>query len=530
MDDRTPNNLLTILRGAAIVLIFPLMPFALSESSIPLAAIALLSMLAGVGLVEWFARRQGWTEKGDAYIFVVLQVCVFAVGGVVAAWGLSDEVPWAVAVGVVLALAGDGVLARMAGLRGRDLAVDVAQAAGVAAFLIALYGVGAAMNDYGLSSASPYILSHTVIIEMVIIVLALTGIALVRPWQATVLWLVAGSALLSSMTAQGSVLTSALGIDVLVTPFLLTLTFTVFAFGSTGLLALYLRRVTDRRYRTSRALVRLALAAAVVLGALVLAAGVVSYFVSLYNESTFSEEFRVANIVAAELGSDFGTRTVDYRVPVAGASRVTTLAPGLERKLVTLAASAWAGVSIVDRRDGTVLAAVRSVETTTNGPSERRVIRLSATEAAAIVAGIKSYDPSKPSTWPFVAFAPIGEAGGPLVAVVTSQMPDWQNEPVSSTLDSSMGFFEEFFPWLFTLLLIPSSLALLLLERRDRAMAKLLFAQERARLSRDAHDRVYNRMTSLANRLESGVPLGGGGRGAGRRGARGAQRPAADPR
>jgi len=511
MEIRSPNDRLTLLRGAAWLILLPLMPYSLSQNDVGLAGVALLSMIAGVGLVEWYVRRRGWVPRGDRYILVVLQVCVFLLGGVIATWGLGEDVPWAVAAGVLLALVGDAALARVGGARGKELAVDVAQAVGLAAFLLGSSAVTTMLDSYSISLGSPYILSHTVIIQMAVIVLALAGTAVLRPWQAAILWLVAGGSLLSGLTAQGSAVTSMFGVDALVTPLPFTVLYSVMAFGSTGLLALYLRRVTDRRSRTPRALLRLALAGAVVIGALALAAGICVYFVSLYNESSYSEEARVASIVAGELGSDFGTRTVDYRVPVAGASGVTTLAPGLAPKLIRLARSAYAGVSVVDRRTGAVLAAVRSVETTTNGPSELRVITLSGAEAAAIVAGIAHYDAaSAPPTWPFVAFTPIGDVDGPLVAVATSQQPDWQNEPASSTLDSSMSFFEQFFPWIFTVLLIPSALALLLLERRDRAMAKLLFAQERARLSRDAHDRVYNRMTALANRLESGAAPEGG--------------------
>jgi signal transduction histidine kinase len=68
---------------------------------------------------------------------------------------------------------------------------------------------------------------------------------------------------------------------------------------------------------------------------------------------------------------------------------------------------------------------------------------------------------------------------------------------------------EGLFPWLLGALLLPVSVALLALERRDAVRAELLFAQERARLSRDAHDRVYNRLTALAGTLEGAAAVEG---------------------
>lgn len=57
------------------------------------------------------------------------------------------------------------------------------------------------------------------------------------------------------------------------------------------------------------------------------------------------------------------------------------------------------------------------------------------------------------------------------------------------------------FPWIYLGVLLPLSAALLAFERRDAVLARAAAGNERARLNRDAHDRVYNRLTALANRM-----------------------------
>ena len=54
--------------------------------------------------------------------------------------------------------------------------------------------------------------------------------------------------------------------------------------------------------------------------------------------------------------------------------------------------------------------------------------------------------------------------------------------------------------------MLPCVLGLLALDRRDEARGKLVASEERARLNRDAHDRVYNRLTALANQLAAAQP------------------------
>jgi len=61
-------------------------------------------------------------------------------------------------------------------------------------------------------------------------------------------------------------------------------------------------------------------------------------------------------------------------------------------------------------------------------------------------------------------------------------------------------------PWLFLAFMLPCTLSLLALDRRDAEREKLVAAEERARLNRDAHDHVYNRLTALANRLAASEP------------------------
>jgi signal transduction histidine kinase len=91
-----------------------------------------------------------------------------------------------------------------------------------------------------------------------------------------------------------------------------------------------------------------------------------------------------------------------------------------------------------------------------------------------------------------------------LVASEAPAEPDQRNsagaDEVSWQRSTSLA------PWLFFAFALPCALGLIALDRRDLTRAKLIAAEERARLNRDAHDRVYNRLTALANQLAASQP------------------------
>jgi signal transduction histidine kinase len=90
-----------------------------------------------------------------------------------------------------------------------------------------------------------------------------------------------------------------------------------------------------------------------------------------------------------------------------------------------------------------------------------------------------------------------------VVSESTPDWPEWDNRSAEE-IGAEMGAMLA--PWLFLAFLLPCSLGLLALDRRDAARTKLAAAEERTRLNRDAHDRVYNRLTALANRLAASQP------------------------
>lgn len=90
--------------------------------------------------------------------------------------------------------------------------------------------------------------------------------------------------------------------------------------------------------------------------------------------------------------------------------------------------------------------------------------------------------------------------------VVSERTGDWADWDIETAEDIGRGLGRGLAPWLFLAFLLPCTLTLFALERRDATRAKLVAAEERSRLNRDAHDRVYNRLTALANRLAAAEP------------------------
>jgi hypothetical protein len=187
------------------------------------------------------------------------------------------------------------------------------------------------------------------------------------------------------------------------------------------------------------------------------------------------------------------------------------------------------GLTIYDLEKNKVIVAVRFVRAGAAGRTPQswmRPVTLSTTETALIEKALPSAEMSYTYSgvaatrmiWPEQWERSGGfEPESRFILVATPGIPGWADAPVG-TGDSwypddpigphVLGFLDELiwqqFPVLFVTMLLLVSLSLLILERRDRAVATLLVAQERARMSRDAHDRVYNRMTALAGHIESG--------------------------
>ncbi|KAF0209407.1 MAG: hypothetical protein Q8S43_01045 [Actinomycetota bacterium] len=84
------------------------------------------------------------------------------------------------------------------------------------------------------------------------------------------------------------------------------------------------------------------------------------------------------------------------------------------------------------------------------------------------------------------------------LAITTAIAGGLQGEGIAQSVAESVSMV---FPWIYLGVLLPLSAALLAFERRDAVLARAAAGSERARLNRDAHDRVYNRLTALANRM-----------------------------
>ena len=282
----------------------------------------------------------------------------------------------------------------------------------------------------------------------------------------------------------------------------------VLAWGAVGTLALYVRRVIRSRREGTAAARRLVPAAGALAYVLVLA-GVVLWIMAVNLESTISTTKLLDNTFAARLVASELQRSFDT-------TQLVEAGPAVQKRLLELSlpTSLWA-FTLVDRKTGAIVLAERIAPAPGGGwLSSRapRIVTLSAKRAADIGDEIRSgraglYVGGPGVMWTdwHYASAPIGDwTTATLDVVVSDPMIDLPEYRPAVAGDDFRQLVDAHLPWLFAALLLPVSLALLVLEKREAARTELLFAQERARIGRDAHDRVYNRLAALAGHIESG--------------------------
>jgi signal transduction histidine kinase len=404
----------------------------------------------------------------------------------------------AVVSGLVVGLALDAALAAASRVRGRELAATVGQSAIV--WVFALGGVATAVflwtDPEGLIRVAP----SAALIPFAVVALCCAGF--LGRVQAAVSWLLAGTVMaaamywgvfvyLFSMHDQASV--SAWAVPVLIVVALLL------AYGSTGALALYVRRVGAGRAAGSPSWSRLGLAAGAVGVAVLLAIGASSLTVVFTTPASGSETSSGA--LASYLARDLATSFDPTELEAAG--------PAVVEKVVALAQAGSIDLTLVDTRDGSIPLAVRGTDPGSTGTLRFAPATLPADESAFL--SRRAMQDFGGDTSPRVDVAgPVEMAlvdgrttNGTVVVAVTDPAPGWMTPSPPQTGATILQLTDMLVPWLLALVLLPVALALLALERGDRSRAELLLARERARLSRDAHDRVYNRLTALASRLET---------------------------
>ena len=351
-------------------------------------------------------------------------------------------------------------------------------------------------------------------------IIAVAATCLFGPVQAFIFWIWSGTRILAGLYS-GSVYGGFPSEYLLYgpEPYILAASYPL-ALAATGMFALFVRRVLEARRGARHVLGRLALAASAILAAMALA-GLMLWGIA-FNQAV-SEDFgsymqarEWAENAASNLVSDFTPSEIE-----AGGSTVAS---------EVVRYSMWHhGLTIYDLEKRKVIVAVRFVRAGAAGRTPQswmRPVTLSATETALIEKALPSAEMSytyfgvaaKKMIWP-EQWEHSGdfEPESRFILVATPGIPGWADAPVG-TGDSwypddpigphVLGFLDELigqqFPVVFVTMLLLVCVSLLILERRDRATAKLLLAQERARMSRDAHDRVYNRMTALASQIEGG--------------------------
>jgi len=308
----------------------------------------------------------------------------------------------------------------------------------------------------------------------------------------------------------------------------------VLCLGASGAFVLYLRRVLHARLGWRALLARLAWAAAAMVFSITIAIVSLNTATTTLMDSQIQQASFARLIYARGVAHDLGTR-----FPRSAFASATV---ELTAEITRAAAVNDVGLTLWDLQTGRALVAVRSAPMpigSAQGLLDARGFRpveLSAAEKDVVAAAAetaksggtdvvaRAEDPlgvlietgvAATSTAPITSdpateadsrasyttgiARPSGAARYALVS--TPSNVDWQEYPGFTVNDVQRAVSAAMFPWLFLAFLLPSSLALLALDRRDTARATLIATEERARLNRDAHDRVYNRLTALANQL-----------------------------
>jgi signal transduction histidine kinase len=410
--------------------------------------------------------------------------------------------------GLAIGYAAEVVFARIGGLRGRKLAVSsaITLALCVIAPVWMQYGSSIVM-DSGMSATSAWAGAHWYVVMVLaaavisaylepahaLMLVALTGTALAAPIIEVVATYTYDPLEISSYRGGGLFVAFAIPAAAL-------------AWAAVGVFSLYVRRVVRSRQSGAAARGRLVPAAGAVAYALAVA-GVVLWFMSVNLSSSVEMWKLLGNVPAARLVASELERSFDT-------TQLVEAGPAVQKRLLELSlpASLWA-FTIVDRKTGEIVLAER-IARAPDGGSETlapRIVTLDPKSAAAIGAEVKAGKGGGFMAGPGIlwadwryAKASIGQwTTATLDVVVTDPMMDQPDYRPAWAGDYFKQLVDTHLPWLFAALLLPVGIALLVLEKREAARAELLFAQERSRLARDAHDRVYNRMTALASKIES---------------------------
>lgn len=405
-------------------------------------------------------------------------------------------------VAVALSLVADRLLAKKSGLRGRPLAVTVAQTAAVWAVPV---GIAVFISNPQLA-ALVITTSYTPAAALALVVI-FAGVLLFGPAQALELWALAATMLVLWMfPSLYGMADSAGSAEPSVAVNIMTVLYLPLALGSTAGLAVYLRRIAAAR-SVRGTLSRAVFAAGVVVLAIMVSAFSIWWIntslVPLVNAKPSPSP--VASVVASDLMSKFSV------------GELTTQTPAVTQQLTGYLESAGVGFTIVDWRARKVIVAVRRSQKpdSPSGFSYGPAV-LTDQEANKIVSwAAATDDPSAPgfgsAGQEFESAQFLPQTDFPLALVVTQADENWMLYGSPTSVGGwTWQAVDSILPWLLSFLLIPISYTLIVLDRADRSRAELLFAQERARLSRDAHDRVYNRLTALAGKLETSTSTGDG--------------------
>jgi len=425
---------------------------------------------------------------------------------------------WAPLMLWLLGLVADGAIARLTGMRGMRLARSVGATVLVWILLGMTFGVVTILGNVITPVAYSF---ASIAIPLTMILISFLASSLLPPVQATMTWAIVGIG--SAMALNSTVVMSN---D---SGFLQVALAYVLCLGSSGAFILYLRRALAARLGWRALVTRLAWAAAAMAFSITIALISLNAVTTALMETQAQQESDSRLSYLHGVAYDLGSRFPD--------SSFASASPELIAEITRAAAVNDVGLTLWDLQVDRPLIAIRSglasddsnaELTEVHGYSsvklstaERRVIARAA-EAARSGGGSTDAPMSGPVSVP-VAAALRAQASDPasvsasgatyriavsqpskaarFVLVSSLSSPDWQRWPGFTAQDVWLGVSSSMFPWLFLAFLLPCSLALLALDRRDAVRATLIATEERARLNRDAHDRVYNRLTALANQL-----------------------------
>ena len=443
----------------------------------------------------------------------------------------------ALALGVAtFAITADAMFAVLGGARGRVLAMSIATGTTV---WIAL-GLGVALPYDNFILAQPSLGWLTLAVGIAAIV-ALPRTQALWMWTLTSLWaatsLFGASPLLGDLGSASpqAVMASMVGGSSSTGPSVVDVTALCLAGSSIGVLGYYLHEVVRQRCGWRQLAARLSLLGLTV-GLAVVVAGTAAIRVGRIDNAT--------NLALADITRNTFAVGVAQSVSASySSSALASPTPNLERDLARFGALGRVGLSICDLQTGRVTIAIRRL------PLPKSILPSAALAPAPGASSLDAFaSPSLSGAErtaaesltgdipdPSAIFArgvlpphaiPLGfrdgsafqlardslEATSQLVAeappngerfrlVVSEPTDDWIEPSGYGADELGRELGAQLAPWLLFAFMLPCVLGLMAIDRRDEVRGRLAAAEERARLNRDAHDRVYNRLTALANQL-----------------------------